>query len=289
MSVQYLPQTNRSILNWLRAAAPVQALAGRDIAGLGGVFPQRSVGCLAAACRPRHLVCRRQVAGPGLLDVVAGATWCRKTAPASSASARRCAATSGRARISRSRRAPARPVPTTTRWASATWTRPIAPWPARPWPASPARWSILRARAGRLAARPRRLHAAATRTCWRASRPCRWPCARPSCARCTSPNCGPAGASTTTCKGPRPGSYLRGRQVSRRCSRKARRARRHLDVRTVRRAQRRRRLDPAAGARRQIVVACGSGAAGQRGPDHAGPGATSRPIPRAACCWGCRA
>ena len=73
MSVQYLPQTNRSILNWLRAAAPVQALAGRDIAGLGGVFLHNGPSDVSLLHAGRDIwYADVKVAGPGLLDVVAG-------------------------------------------------------------------------------------------------------------------------------------------------------------------------------------------------------------------------
>lgn len=74
-------------------------------------------------------------------------------------------------------------------------------------------------------------------------------------------------------QGPRPGSYLRGRRISRRCSRKARRAK------AASRCSDRPACAASAAARSSCWrpaarswSACRSGAAGQRGPDHAGPG-----------------
>ena len=63
MSVQYLPQTNRSILNCARRRRSRRWRARHRRPGRR-VPAQRPVGCLAAACRPRHLVCRRQGGGP---------------------------------------------------------------------------------------------------------------------------------------------------------------------------------------------------------------------------------
>ncbi|WZB60926.1 hypothetical protein WJ970_24790 [Achromobacter xylosoxidans] len=133
MSVQYLPQTNRSILNWLRAAAPVQALAGRDIAGLGGVFLHNGPSDVSLLHAGRDIwYADVKVAGPGLLDVVAGHNLVQEdrasivsVGPALRGDKRPgadIAITAGAGAA----------VPTTTRWASATWTRPTAPWPARP-------------------------------------------------------------------------------------------------------------------------------------------------------------
>ena len=133
MSVQYLPQTNRSILNWLRAAAPVQALAGATSPAWAACSLHNGPSDVSLLHAGRDIwYADVKVAGPGLLDVVAGRNLVQEDRASIVSVGPRCAAISGRARISRSRRAPARPDPTTTRWASATWTRPIAPWPARP-------------------------------------------------------------------------------------------------------------------------------------------------------------
>ena len=243
MSVQYRRRPTAAFSTARGGAGPGAGRARHRRPGRR-VPAQRSVGCLLLHAGRDIWYADVKVAGPGLLDVVAGRNLVQedRASIVSVGAARRQAAGRGYRD-----HGGARPVPTTTRWASATWTRPIAPWPARPWPASPARWSILRARAGdwlrvqdgytgsdqdvlaRFEALPLALRQAFLRSVLRRTAGRRARVQRP---------------------GPRPGSYLRGRQHRGAVPGRRGARRRHLDVRTVRRAQRRRRLDPAAGARR---------------------------------------
>ena len=102
------------------AAAPVQALAGRDIAGLGGVFLHNGPSDVSLLHAGRDIwYADVKVAGPGLLDVVAGRNLVQEDRASIVSAGPSCAATAA-GRGYRDHGGPARPVPTTTRWASAT-------------------------------------------------------------------------------------------------------------------------------------------------------------------------
>uniref|UniRef100_UPI001F14774E filamentous haemagglutinin family protein n=1 Tax=Alcaligenes xylosoxydans xylosoxydans TaxID=85698 RepID=UPI001F14774E len=73
MTADYGAQSNRTILSWLRAATPVRALAGRDIVALGGTFVHNGASDVSLLRAGRDIwYADVKVAGPGLLDVVAG-------------------------------------------------------------------------------------------------------------------------------------------------------------------------------------------------------------------------
>ncbi|WP_246893167.1 filamentous haemagglutinin family protein [Achromobacter xylosoxidans] len=73
MAADFGPQSNRTILHWLRAATPVRALAGRDIVALDGTFLHNGPSDVSLLRAGRDIwYADVKVAGPGLLDVIAG-------------------------------------------------------------------------------------------------------------------------------------------------------------------------------------------------------------------------